>query len=178
MSGTSVSAATAWYLGGNTGSNTTSSTILPLKQTGPTATTLFNYDTNRDSAAGLLLAKGTSQAFNYSVGSTPLTLTGTSSLRIWAALASGTSASATVSVGLYDCDSTGTTCNQLVTNSSTWTATNSLTSRTIPIVTTAGTYTWVAGRSLQVQVSVPNGQNPDMVIAYDTTTYKSAILIQ
>jgi len=48
---------TAYHLGTSGAGDTTSSTVLPLRTAAPSATTLHNYDTDRDAAPGLLLAK-------------------------------------------------------------------------------------------------------------------------
>jgi hypothetical protein len=189
VSGTTIGTATAFYLGTNASGNTTSSSLLPLRTTGPTLTTLFNYDTDRDTTAGLLLKStgampARQQQWYLPIGATPLTLSGTSSLRIWSAVrAFNPTAVGSLAVTLFDCDGTGATCNQLATNTFTSTGawsggSNTWVSRTIPITTAPGSYTWAAGRSLKVEVATGAGAVDDMLIAYDTTTYKAAILIQ
>lgn len=186
VTGTSVGAAFAYYLGGNPGSNSTApSGPLALRVNGPTIGTLYNYDIDRDGSPGLFLTRGMSQVWNLSAGSAGLTLTGTASLRIWSAVSGfSTTASGALIVNLRDCDSTGSTCGQLanVTYAPTgaWSGgSNTWVSKTIPITTTPGSYTWTANRILQIAISVPNGAgNSDMLVAYDTTAYKAALLIQ
>lgn len=189
VSGTTLGTANAFYLGTNSSGNTTYSATLPLRRTGPTLTTLFNYDTDRDTTAGLLLkssgaAAGRQQLWYLPMGATPLTLSGTSSIRIWSAVKGfSTTLVGSLQVTLYDCDGTGSACSQLATNtftsSGSWSGgSNTWVVKTIPIVTTPGTYTWNAGRSLGVQVAAGSGAVDDMMVAYDTTTYKTAVLIQ
>lgn len=189
VSGTTLGTANAFYLGTNSSGNTTSSATLPLRRTGPTLTTLFNYDTDRDTAAGLLLkssgaASGRQQLWYFPTGATPLTLSGTSSIRIWSAVKGfSTTLVGSLQISLYDCDGSGSACSLLATNTFTssgaWSGgSNTWVARTIPIVSTPGTYTWNANRSLGVQVASGSGAVDDMMVAYDTTTYKSAILIQ
>jgi hypothetical protein len=76
--------------------NTSSQTNLPLDQTSPTAATLYNYDTNRDSFAGLVIAKGgtsasvsdTTKYQNWRTAAlgTDLTLEGTVNFTFWSGM--------------------------------------------------------------------------------------------
>lgn len=183
VAGTSLSAATAWYLGGNPGSNTTSSAVLPLKMTGPTQSTVYNYDTDDDAQPGLGIKNnaspsGRTQTWAYPTGSTPLTLSGTSKLRIASALPGFVNGTGSMQVSLLECDASGSSCTTLVTSTSgtitysggDWVRT------TIPIVTTPSSRTWPAGRSLGLQIT--NIGATDLMLAYDTTSYRGALFIE
>lgn len=182
VSGTSLTAAFAYYLGGNTGSSTTSpSGDLSLRLAGPTLTTLPNYDTDRDTEQGLLLKNnaapsGRSQTWVYPVGSAGLTLTGTSNLRFWSAAPGfGSVPSGSLQVALLDCTPTcGGGALATATVSGSWSGPWS--ARTVAITTASSTYTWVAGHSLGVKIT--NTGNSDLMVAYDTTAYRAALLIR
>ncbi len=89
--------ATTWYLHNNPtppAANTTARFNLPLNATTPTATTLWNYDTNCDWRAGRSIVRGAGLvteggSCRYATWRTPAlaaarTLDGTATLRIWA----------------------------------------------------------------------------------------------
>ena len=76
--------------------DTISHLVLPMDGTEPSATTLYNYDTDRDAAAGLLIEKGGSgpgeadpvlhQAWRTSPLGSDLGITGDVSIDFWSAL--------------------------------------------------------------------------------------------
>jgi hypothetical protein len=180
---------TSYFLKTNSTGNTISSATLPLSTTAPTLTTLFNYDTNRDAVAGLLLAKTgqglaetdatKSQRWNMSTVS-PVTLSGNARVTLWSAMKSFEANKAgAVQVGLYDCNSTVSTCSLLGSNSitsSNWSPTGGWVSRDWDLGTL--NHTVQAGRILQVRVVVLGSSGDDMNFAYDTTTYRSVLTMR
>ncbi len=180
---------TTYYLKTNATGNTSSSSVLPLSTTAPTLTTLYNYDTDRDSDRGLMLAKSSGlnetdrtkiQKWSQTAAS-PIVLSGNAKLRLWSAMKSFESKKASVQVGVYDCDSTGGSCTQFasgtVTSTTSW---------------SGGSSTWVVkdwdlgtvsrtistGRTLQVRVVVADSSDDDMWFAYDTTSYPSVLTVE
>jgi signal peptidase I len=179
-----------FYLKTNAAGNTTSSPTLPMSATAPSLTTLYNYDTDRDSAPGLLLAKDAAgvagsdptkvQRWNMA-SDAPLTLSGPARLRLWSAVKSFQKKSAAVQVALYECNPAGNNCQQFALRNHNinanaypgtpggWLARDldlGPVSRTIP-----------AHRILQLRLAVRSGSEDDMYFAYDTTAYPSALLV-
>jgi len=195
-SGTTLAMINAFYLGtGLTADATTNpSAPQPLRRTSPTNTTLFNYDT-RDSLPGLLLnqgANGVSETgynknmrWNMAVGASPLTISGTARLRIWSALKAWDATRLGVTeAGLFDCpDNTPTaSCTQIAIGSLSeqpWSSggANSWALKSI-VLSPSGSYTFAAGRYVQVRVAADAASALDEMYAYDTTTYKTALIIQ
>lgn len=182
--------ATSLFLRTNSTGDTTSSAVLPLDTTAPTLTTLHNYDTNRDSAPGLLLAKsgvGLEETDSVMIQkwelttTEPLTLSGTARLRLWSAMTGfDVTKNGSVSVGLYDCDGNGQNCSSIAAS-------------TVSTTTgwSGGSADWVAkdwdlgvitrsvdaGRTLQVRLVVDSASEGDMIFAYDTTTYPTELTV-
>lgn len=185
-SGTTLSMANAFYLGTNAAGNTSSTTLLPLRRSSPTLGTLFNYDTDRDSTAGLVVKNsgapsGRLQQWSLAVGGSPLTLSGTATVRLWSAMRGfDTSAVGSLEVSLWDCDAGGGSCSQIststVTSSGSWSGGSSTWVRKTWTLGT-GSYTFAAGRTIQVRVAPTSSAADDMLIAYDTTTYRTALLV-
>ncbi|MEM9467695.1 MAG: hypothetical protein AAGA90_20130 [Actinomycetota bacterium] len=165
--------------------NTTSQDLLPLDATEPTATTLRNYDTDRDAAEGLLLAKGSGlgetdlvkfQRWRHTPSSS-LTLSGTAQLTIYTAMKDFTAGkSGAVDVGLYDCTTGGSSCTQLASGSAsqnpwpnTWQA--------VTVDLGAVSHTVASGRALIIKVVVSDSSGDDLLFAYDTTAYASELEI-
>lgn len=193
-SGNSVATAAVintFFLKTNSTGNTTSSPVLPLSTSAPALTTLYNYDTNRDAAAGLLLAKSAGlnetdptkiQRWNYTTPSS-LTMRGTATLTLWSAMKGGFNSTArgSVAVGLYNCNSSGSSCTVIATSTRKPTGSWSGGSNTwvgkdwnleVPSTTTIS-----VGRVLQVRVAVNGDSGDDMWFAYDTTTLRSQLVV-
>jgi signal peptidase I len=181
---------TKYYLRSSGTGNVTSSATLPITTTAPTATTLSNYDTNRNSAPGLTIQKGTGlnepdaskiQRWNLVAPAGGLTLTGTASLTVWSAMKDfDTSKSGHVAAGLYHCDPTGSGCvsvgSAATVSTTPWSA----------VVNGWSAKTWSFGavnttiaqsRILQVRVATLGGSGDDVMYAYATTAYPSAVSI-
>lgn len=189
VSGTTLGTINAFYLGTNATGDTTSpppTPPLPLTRPGPTLTTLFNYTTERHTNPGHLLRNSGSQSGRYQewylrTGTTPLTLTGTASLRIWTAMrGTGGTLAGALQVTLLDCAADGAAdCSQLASTShtSSWNSNGTWVESTIPVTTVVNTYTWQASRSLKIQVSA-SGSSGNMIIGYGATTHRSAFIIK
>ena len=174
-----------WYLHNNpsppTG-NTASQATLTMNQTAPTGTTIYNYDTDRDSYNGLLIKRGTgalsesdSRAFQkWQTAALPcaVTLNGTATFPLWAAtweFRTGRAGSITA----YLRDLNGSTyteiANGTVTASGWQGASSTFVQKTITI--TGINYTVAAGNKIELRLVVGGSSDEDMMIAYDTTTY-------
>lgn len=197
-SGTTLSMITAFYLGVGASGNTKAADwpVLPLKRTSPTETFLYNYDTDKDSFPGRLLTKAPDmnstdknkvQTWRMAVGSSPLTVNGTVNARIWTAVRGfDTVKDAAMGVGIYDCDTNGAGCITLATgmlSSDPVSWTNGVASWVVKnlALSPSGSYTFPANRAVEVRVFCLNDQKAaagDLMLAYDTTTYKSALIVQ
>ena len=176
-----------WYLHNNptppTG-DTTSQAVLPLDQTLPTAATLFNYDSDRDGAAGLLIAKGGSgpaesdptkhQAWRTVALADDLAIQGDVSVILWSGIKSfdlGKAGSVTVFLRHFD-GSTYTEIAQGSLTDSDWQGGSSTwVSKAINIIGVS--YTIPAGEFFEVKLIVGLSAGDDMWFAYDTALYIS-----
>ena len=168
--------------------DTTSQTALPLNKLAPTATTLYNYDSNRDSSAGLLIVKGgtgatESDATKYqdwrtTLLTTALTIDGTVTVTLLSGMKDfGLSQAGSVTVFLRDFDgssyveiASGTlTDADWQGGSSTWVE---------QIISIADMdYTIPSGNYLEVKLIVTSSSAADMWFAYDTVEYGSLIAL-
>ncbi len=164
---------------------TSSQQDLPLDTDEPTAPTLFNYDSDRDAFAGLLLAKGSGlsetdstkfQRWRHNPASA-LALDGDAALGIWSAMKDFTTGKqGTIVVGLYDCDASGAGCS-LITSGTTamspWPNNWQLVNVNLGTVN----HTIASGRSLVIHLAVTGSSDDDLWFAYDTTTYQSRLTV-
>lgn len=181
---------TAYYLHNNPTppvGDTAMQANLPLTTTTPTASTLFNYDTDRDAFAGRLVLRGATgdgetdltkyQNWRTAALVSPITITtGTATFDFWSAMRGfGTAKRGVVTAFLRDF--------------------NPVTSTYIPIASATldmadwqgGSATWVhktlgigvplyvlvAGHRLELKVVVASTSADDMWFAYDTTSHGS-----
>lgn len=190
---TASSFTTTYYLHNNptppTG-NTNAQANLTQNTTAPTATTLYNYDSNRDSSAGLLVTKGGSGATetdltkyqNWRTGNfaTADTINGTVTFTFWSAIKDfGTSKRGEVKAFLRKYNPSGGTYVEIANatldvanwqgGSGTWVQ------KTLNITVT--NHTIEAGRQLELKIIVGGNSGDDMWFAYDTTTYTSSIAV-
>ena len=147
-----------------------------------------NYDTDRDLAPGLLLAKGTglsewSDPTKFQVWATPsltadVALTGSAEVNLWSAIKNfdTTGKRGVVAAGLYDCPPVvSASCTQLATATVDvldWqggSASFVLKTWTLPLPTT----TVAAGRRLAVKFVVEGASADDLWLAYDTSAEAS-----
>ncbi len=166
--------------------NTNTQAVLPMNTTAPTATTLYNYDTDRNSDVGLTIAKGGSgagetdltkyQAWRTAILSNNLPLMGTVTVDLWSAMKNFNDKKRGV-VTIYLRNYNGSTYTEIGNGtldltqwsggSATWVK------RTITI--SGLNYTVPAGNMLEVKIIVGNSSGDDMWFAYDTTSYPSII---
>lgn len=183
--------ATTYYLHNNptppTG-NTNAQANLSMNTTAPSATTLFNYDANLDSAAGRLIQQGGSGAGETTLaryqnwrgptaGLFGQSINGTVTVEFWSAMPGFTQGVAgEVRVFLRDNDSITTLTTEIA--NATVSAAN----------WQAGSGGWVkrsasfsvntlllVGHRLEVKLLVGSGAASDMLFAYDTTLYRSRV---
>ena len=154
----------------------------------PTVPDLYNYDTDRDAFAGLLIAKGGSganeadptkhQHWRTLAFPAAVTIEGTATLKLWSATKDfDTAKGGAISVYLRDC--VGASCVGLTGStlsdpnwqrgSSSWI----LETLTLSV----GTRTIAAGHSLELAVVVEASSAADMWFAYDTNNYRSRVSV-
>ncbi len=168
--------------------NTNSQAVLPTDATGPTATTLYNYDQNRDAFAGLLIAKGASgvsesdlikyQAWRSSPLSDGQGLAGTVTVELWTAIKDfGQNKAGEVTVFLRDYNgSTYTEIGSGMLYQANWQAGSSTWVK--KTMTISGlNYTIPAGNRLEVKLIVGSNAGDNMWFAYDTTAYASVVKV-
>lgn len=156
-----------------------------LSSAAPTATTLANHDTGRDTRPGLLLAKGGAgvdegdptkhQRWLGSTGG--LTLSGPLELRLWTAIKDfETTKTGTLTAFLRSCNNAGNACNTLATATLTqgpWSAGGNWTQKTLSFGTVNATL--ASNRRLELKLIVPGASDDDLWLAYDSTALASAL---
>ena len=168
--------------------NTAAQPVLPMDATAPTATTLYNYDTDRDSFAGLLIAKGASgpaesdstkyQTWRTASLASDLTIDGMVSLTFWSGMkdfAPGKRGSVTAYLRDYSGSSRTEICQGTLTQDSWQGASSSWVEKTLSF--NCPSYEVVAGHRIELKLTVSNSSDDDMWFAYDTTAYPSRIII-
>jgi hypothetical protein len=152
----------------------------------PSTSTLYNYDTDRDDAAGLYIAKGGSksdysdlvkyQNWRSAILPADLLIDGRVRITFWSAIKDfKEEKKGQVRFFLRDYDGSdyhdiaGTTLTEeeWQDESSTWVK------KTVEI--TANNYTVPSGHQLELKIVVGNGSDDDMWFAYDTTNYPTRI---
>lgn len=168
--------------------NTDSQALLPLDTNSPTASTLYNYDQDRDGSAGLLVQKGASgagetdltkyQAWRSSGLSGGQGLTDTVTVELWTAMNDfGQNEAGEVTVFLRDYNgSTYTEIGSGTLYQANWQAGSSTWVKKT-ILVSGLSYTIPAGNSLEVRVIVGSSAGDAMWFAYDTTAYASVVKI-
>ena len=179
----------SWYLHNNptppTG-DTSSQTDLPLDLSSPTATTLFNYDSDRDSAEGLFIGKGGAgpgetdstkmQAWRSAALADDQCLVGTVAVTVWAAMKDYSQGKAG-EVFVYLRDYNGSTYTEISNGSAfnaDWQGGNStFVGATINIP--GLNYTLPAGNMLEMKIIVGSSAGDDMWFSYDTTSHSTRV---
>ncbi|MCH8025304.1 MAG: hypothetical protein IH866_00790 [Chloroflexi bacterium] len=166
--------------------DTVSQSPLPLNKLPATGGALYNYDTDRDGAAGLLIARGGSgpteidtakyQAWRTSAFSEARTIDGTVDVILGSAMkdfALGTSGSISVFLRHYD----GVGYTEIANGSlaeADWQGGS--TTWVVKTFSIAGVnYTIPAGDMLEVKLVVDSASGDDMWFSYDTTSYSSRV---
>ena len=151
----------------------------------PTAPVLYNYDTDRDTHEGLLIAKGGSgpdegdptkyQAWRTPVFSGAVVIEGDAMVKLWSAMKDfGDAKAGAVTVYLRDFDGSGyvelgsgTVSDPISQSGPSW----NLKTLTFSV----GTYTIAPGHSLELKVIVEGSSADDIWFAYDTGPYRSRV---
>jgi hypothetical protein len=168
--------------------DTVSQPILPLDETAPAAATLYNYDTDRDSAPGIVLAKGGTgptetdtkkyQAWHTSALSSGLTINGTVRVVLWTGIIdfdTGKVGSVTVYLRHFDGSTYRLIGVGMLTEPDWQAGSSTWVEKTIAV--TVGKYTIPPGDQLDVKVLVNAGTGKKMWFAYDTTSYPSRLIL-
>lgn len=173
VSGTSITTANAFYLG----ATSVSAQSLLLRRSGPVQA---SHGSVTLAFSGPAASRAQRWVFPIPAGGPGVTLSGLASLRIWSVVGgSNPNAAGALQVTLSDCDLGGVSCNSLLTSptysANPWGGGGEWVSKTIPINLTALTRLWPAGRS--IGVTVTNVGSVEMMLAFDSTAYRSALLI-
>ncbi|MGD0019144.1 MAG: SipW-dependent-type signal peptide-containing protein [Candidatus Limnocylindrales bacterium] len=183
----------AFYLHNNptppTG-NTTAQVNLVMNATVPTATTLYQYATNCAARAGRRITRAApnpnqATVCNYENWRTPalataMTLSGTVTMDVWATTdAANANRTGVLVAYLRDYNPTGGTYVEIGNATNTYVYPVGRTTfyeRAIAVAVT-GTYTVAAGHQLEIKLEASNAGQNAMLVAYDTTAYKSYLRI-
>ena len=162
--------------------------VLPIDLATPTATTLYNYDTDRDTFPGLLIAKGglgagetdpiKYQAWRSPVLASDLTIQGNVVVHLWSAIKDfqqGKQGTATVYLRDFD-GSSYTEIAKRKLNDPNWQR-GSSTWVLKAFVIGVGSHTLPAGHSLELKVIVEPTSADDLWFAYDTAAYPSRVML-
>jgi hypothetical protein len=167
--------------------DTTSAVDLPATSYYPSQSTLYNYDTDQDAQAGIVIEMGGSgpteasstlyQNWRTAALTTDLNLQGTVTLNLWAAV-ENFSTSSTGSLVAYLRDINGTTTAEIASTTLTvgpWDAeeTGAFVDTTLSFSNVD--YTIDQGRQLEIKVIVGASSTAAMWLAYDTLSYPSSV---
>jgi hypothetical protein len=159
---------------------------LPMDNTTPTATTLDDYDADRDDFPGLLIKKGGSedryifpdgnfQNWRYTAPAGGLVLSGNVEVTLFSAMKDFTTDKrGHIQVYLRDC--TGNSCTTIASGSldrGQWNDASGWSEDTILL--SGLSYTVAAGRQLELKIVVHDDSDDDMWFAYDTTTHSARL---
>jgi len=167
---------------GNTGSQAN----LPLNPSAPTASTLYNYDTDRDGFPGRLIQKGSSGAGETDLSkyqnwisdplASPLATGGAVTVTFYSAIKDfGQSKTGNVTVFLRDFNGSTYTnfCTGSLTQANWQGGASTWVRKTLTL--SCGSYTLAAGRRLEVKFVVGGDAGDDLWFAYDTTAHASEV---
>jgi hypothetical protein len=152
----------------------------------PTASVLYNYDTDRDASPGLLIAKGGGgpdeddptryQAWRTPVLDAPLVIQGNVTISLWTATKDfDTAKRGAIIVYLRDFDGSDyVEVGGAAFSDATWQGGNtSWVLKTFQV--SVGSYTVDPGHRLELKVIVEGSSDDDMWLAYDTNNRKSRV---
>lgn len=166
--------------------DTTSLPTLPMDGDSPTATTLYNYDTDFDSGPGLVIHRGAqdqseTDAHKYQSWIGPAapaayTIDGLITMTLWSAMKDFTSGK-TGALTMYLRDCLGASCSTIgsvhysvpnwQSGSPNW--------HSFDLAMTTGTYTVATNHRLEVKIIVPNDSEDDLWFAFDTASYDAHV---
>ncbi|MDP6821975.1 MAG: hypothetical protein QF554_01630 [Dehalococcoidia bacterium] len=167
--------------------DTTSQADLTADVSYPSASTLYNYDTDLDAFAGRVVLKGGAgasesdltkyQNWQTAALTQPLELSGTVRVEFWAAVKSfSTSVRGDVTVYLRDYDgAVYTEIGNVTVTSDPWDAAASGTWVQATAAITGLDYTLPTGNQLEIKIIVPPASGDDMWLAYDTISYPASV---
>ena len=170
--------------------DTLSHAVLPITGMEPRGSNLYNYDTDRDAAAGLVIQKGGKnvneadplkyQVFRTETLAGDLVINGNVTIEFWAAIKDFADTPAgKVTFFIRDRDETGgyTEIADGTRFKPTWDldGTGSFTEESITISSVS--YTVPAGHELEIKIIVESAAGDDMWFAYDTSSYPSRIVL-
>lgn len=147
-----------------------------MNATAPTASTLYNYDTNRDASPGLVIPREGSQAWRGPVLASDVTLKGNVTVNLWSAmkdLQQGKKGQVTAYLRDFD-GSAYTEIANVPFNDPTW-QDGSSTWALKSFVIGVGSHVLRAGHRLELKVVVDSVSADDLWFAYDTAAYPSRI---
>jgi hypothetical protein len=153
----------------------------------PTASVLYNYDTDRDASPGLVIAKGGSGPYEsdptkYQAWLTPpfseaVVIQGDATVKLWSAMKDfDDTKGGAVTVYLLDFD--GWSYVELgsgIVTDTPWQGGSSWVQKTFRFP--VETYTIAPGHSLELKVIVEGSSADDMWFAYDTNDHKSRVTV-
>lgn len=170
--------------------NTNQQANLTINTTPPSATTLYNYDQDRDAFAGRLIVKGGSgvgetdltkyQNWRTGLLVLPQTINGTVTFQFWSAIKDfGLAKQGVVTAFLRDFNPATSTYTTIAT--ATLTVANwqggSTTWVQKTLTMSASSYIVVSGRRIELKIIVGSTAADDMWFGYDTTTYDSTLAL-
>ena len=168
--------------------DTNSQIVLPLIPASPIATTLYNYDQDRDAFAGLLIAKGSigpvdldstkRQVWRSGTLAEAQSLNGGVTIDFWAAIKDwGQIEAGEVEIYLRDYKGSGHTeiGNGIVFDTDWQGGSSTWINKTVTI--SGLNYTVPSGNELEVELIVGSNAGDDMWFAYETTSYPSVVKI-
>jgi hypothetical protein len=171
--------------------NTNAQTNLSMNATAPTAATLFNYDANRDSSAGLLILRGGSGAAesdltqyqNWRGPTLPLgtNISGTVTIEFWSGMKSftpGVAGQVDVYLRVFDplLGIVSTELGSASVSAADWQGGASAWVKRIASIPVASTtLNCLTGCRLEIKLEVGASAADDMWLAYDTRLYRSRV---
>ena len=174
-----------WLLGSSAAGNVTSQEVLPLAARSALNGSLPNFDTDRDSTAGLVIRKGgalatgdPAQMQRFQTTFPSMTrLQGSASVRLYVAPAGMLLDSMTITAALVECNGGGSAaCRVIASTSQSFVGLLSLYQ---PVDLSFGTVNQSIAQShtLEVWVVAAASSSRDLNLAYDTTGYLSALTL-
>jgi len=167
---------------------TVSQAVLPLDLAAPTASTLYNYDTNRDTSAGLTLVRSSvgiaetdprrMQVWRLAPIGVPMTFSGAAQVVLYSAIegfAQGVQGSLTVAVRDVAPNGTATTVTSATLTRADWQQGNkSFVQEGILLPTF--THTFAGDHQIEIKVVVNSTAGGNMWLAFDTTAYPARVI--
>ena len=168
--------------------DTASQLVLPMDSTSPTAAVLYNYDTDRDTFPGLLIARGGSgpdeddpakyQAWRTATFGASTVIQGNVTVSLWSAMKNfDDTKGGTITAYLRDFDGSNyVEVGGATYTDSTWQGGSpSWVLKTFQL--SIDPHTLAPGHRLELKLIVENSSDDDMWFAYDAGNYKSRVSV-